>query len=169
MATTNPTNRLRVMVDANILIAGTGWPRFPYEVLQHAVRGDYVLVLSPFVIAEAQRHIERLLPDALATFDGLLQEIEYEAADDPSPEEVAAQMALVRDPKDVPVALAAINAQVDYLVTQDRDFTDEDESTTELHRRLNILLPGTFLREQMGWTSDQLEVIRSRTWQDFEE
>jgi predicted nucleic acid-binding protein len=37
---------LRVMVDANILIAGSVWPRWPYEVLQHALRGDFGLVLS---------------------------------------------------------------------------------------------------------------------------
>ena len=53
-------------------------------------------------------------------------------------------------------------------MTQDKDFTDQDDSTAELHRRLNIMLPGTFLREYMGWTSEALEVVRTRTWQDLE-
>lgn len=36
----------RVAVDTNVLIAGFGWPRWPYEVIQHAIVGDYQLVLS---------------------------------------------------------------------------------------------------------------------------
>ena len=30
----------RVMLDANVLIAGSVWPRWPYEVLQHALRAS---------------------------------------------------------------------------------------------------------------------------------
>jgi predicted nucleic acid-binding protein len=43
----SPATDLRVMVDANILIAGVVWPRFPYEVLRHALKGDCQLILSP--------------------------------------------------------------------------------------------------------------------------
>lgn len=162
------TEQLRVMVDANILIAGTGWPRFPYEVLQHALQGDFILVLSELVIEEARRHIQRLIPDMLEQFDAFLLASGYEEVTAPSAEEVAAHADLIRDPKDIPIALAAISAQVDCLVTQDKDFTNENEGTAELHRRLNIMLPGTFLREHMGWTSEALEAIRNRTWRDLE-
>ena len=162
------TDKLRVMVDANILIAGTGWPRFPYEVLQHAVQGDFVLVLSALVIEEARRQIQRLMPDMLGRFEVFLRDSGYEEVAAPTAEQVAANVGLVRDLKDVPVALAAINTQADCLVTQDKDFTDKDESTTELRRRLTIMLPGTFLREHMGWTGEVLDVVRTRTWQDFE-
>ncbi|MBP8973356.1 MAG: PIN domain-containing protein [Anaerolineae bacterium] len=157
------------MVDANILVAGTGWPRFPYEVLQHAVRGDFVLVLAPIIIEEARRHILRLIPEALERFEEILQSAHCEIAGDPAREEVVSHASLVRDPKDVPIALAAINARVGLLVSQDRDFTDEGESTQELHQRLTIMLPGTFLREHMGWTSERLETLRNRTWQDLAE
>lgn len=50
--------KLRVMVDANILVAGSIWPRFPYAVLHHATIGDYRLVLSPEIIAEARNAID---------------------------------------------------------------------------------------------------------------
>ena len=82
----------------------------------------------------------------------------------PSQEEVALHRGLVRDSQDIPVALSAIQAQVDYLITQDKDFTDPNEL---LHQQLKLILPGTFLREHMGWTSEQLESIRSRTWKDI--
>lgn len=160
------TDKLRVMVDANILIAGTGWPRFPYAVLQHALEGDFVLVLSSLVVEEARLHIQRLMPGLLDRFEVFLRDCGYEEVPAPTTEEVAANICLVRDLKDVPVALAAINAGVDCLVTQDKDFTDKDESTAKLHRRLNVMLPGTFLKEHMGWTDVELEAARSRTWQD---
>lgn len=157
------------MVDANILVAGTGWPRFPYEVLQHAVRGDFTLVLTPIIIEEARRHITRLIPEASGRFEDILQAVDYELVSDPMREDVAAHPTLVRDPKDVPIALAAIKAGVDCLVTQDRDFTDRDQSTEELHRQLTVMLPGTFLREVMGWSGDALEALRLRTWHDLAE
>jgi len=43
-------SELRVMVDANILVSGSVWPRWPYEVLQHALRGDFQLVLNQYVM-----------------------------------------------------------------------------------------------------------------------
>jgi predicted nucleic acid-binding protein len=70
----------------------------------------------------------------------------------------------VRDPKDIHVALAAISAKVDFLVSSDKDFTDPDQP---IRQKINILLPGAFLRVHMGWTSERLEAIRTRTWKDL--
>jgi len=154
------------MVDANVLVAGAGWPRFPYEVLRHAVLDDYQLVLSPFVIDEARKHISRLFPQVIDQFDTVLSASNYEEIPDPSKEELAAHAGLVRDREDIPVALAAINAQVDYLISQDKDLTDPSEP---IHQYLTVLLPGTFLHEHMGWTSDQLEAIRKRNWGDLKD
>jgi predicted nucleic acid-binding protein len=155
------------MVDANVIVNGVLWPRWPYEVLQHTVRGDYQLVLSPHIIKEARIAIAKIVPTQFDAIDKLLDTVDYEEAPNPTEEEILAAADLVRDPKDVHVALAAINAEVDFLLTRDRDFTDRDETTRELHQRLNILLPGTFLRQYMGWTSEALEAIRHRTWGDF--
>ena len=163
---TPQTRKLRVLVDANVLIAGHGWPRFPYEVLQHAVAGDFTLVLYPYVIAEARRNISRLFPEVLANFETFLLASEPEIVADPSPEDVAAHQQLIRSGKDIPVGRAAILAHVDCLVSTDKDFTDPDEP---IHQHLTIRLPGTFLREYMGWTSEALEAIRQRNWKDLEE
>ena len=165
MATTKP-DKLRVMVDANVLVAGLGWPRFPYEVLQHAVSGDYTLVLSPYIIDEARKHYHRLFPDSIHSFEQFLDISQYEEVPTPDQEAVMAAGSLVRDLADVPVALAAINSGVDLLISQDNDLTDRDETTENLHQQLKIMLPGTFLRQYLGWSSEQLEAIRRRTWQD---
>jgi hypothetical protein len=97
----------------------------------------------------------------------ILEQAEYESVLDADPEEVAAQSGLLRDATDLPVAVAAINARVDFFLTHDRDFTDRDASTEELHRRLMVLLPAAFLREHLGWSSEALEAIRRRTWADL--
>jgi predicted nucleic acid-binding protein len=80
---------------------------------------------------------------------------------------VARHIDLVRDPTDVPVALAAINAGVDYLVSEDKDLTIQDETTAQIRQALHVMISGTFLREVMGWKSDDLEKIRHRTWRDI--
>lgn len=136
---------------------------FNYALLQHAIVGDFQLVLSPFVIEEAQRHLRRIDPAALARFQVFLNLSEYEEIADPSPETVASHHHLVRDRKDVPVALAAIQAGVDCLVSSDRDLTESEP----LKERVRVLLPALFLRGYMGWTSDELEAIRQRRWSDI--
>jgi hypothetical protein len=81
--------------------------------------------------------------------------------------EIEVNKNLVRDLSDVPIALAAIGAKADYLVSEDKDFTVQDETTVELRRHLKVMVSGTFLREVMGWTSEQLEATRYRTWSDI--
>ena len=158
---------LRVMVDANILIAGSVWPRWPYEVIQHALKGDFRLVLSEYVLQQARTHIRRRFPNHADQFDRFLQACEYELVADPAQEQVAQNLELVRDRSDVPVALAAIYAGVDYLVSEDKDLTVQDETTARLRQVLYVMISGTFLREVMGWNSEDLEKVRHRTWRDI--
>ena len=91
---------IRVFLDANILIAGVVWPRWPYEVLQHALRGDFRLVLSEYVIQQACRRIQARFPAYIDQFDGLLLSSRYELVADPSKEQVTQYSDLVRDPSD---------------------------------------------------------------------
>jgi putative PIN family toxin of toxin-antitoxin system len=160
-------SRLRVFVDANILVAGTVWPRWPYEVLQHALKADFKLVLSPYVLTEARRTLAARFPREMDRFEEFLIACDYETADNPTADAVAAHAGLVRDIADVPVVLAAIEAQVDCLVSEDKDLTVRDGSTVELHRQMTVYLSGAFLREVMGWSSEQLEAVRGRRWQDL--
>ena len=158
---------LRVMADSNILIAGVLKPRWFFEFLSHAIRGDFQLVLAPQTVAEVLRWAETKggrRKDALEFF---LARCRFELAPDPSPEEVQTHTALVRDVTDVPVALSAIKARVDYLVTNDDDFHAED-TRAELERHgIQVTLVGTFLAEVMGWQSRELEAIRHREWSDL--
>lgn len=146
--------RPRVAVDTNVLIAGIIWPRWPYEALQHGLRGDCLLVLSPMVIAEARNRFRRSFPEFLDQFQAFLELAEYELTPTPARSQVQANLDLVRQERDVPVALSIIAADVDYFVTYDRDFTDQDETTAEVCKAIpGIMLPPVFLREVMGWSS----------------
>lgn len=158
----------RVMVDTTVLIAGSGWPRWPREVLLAGLRREFQLVLSPYVIRQAHRNLSKRFPEYLVRFEEFLSQANFELVPDPTPEEVVQHKGLVRDESDIPIALAAIKAGVDYLVSEDKDFTARDETTANLHEKLRVMLPGTFLRQVMGWTTEELEAIRNRTWSDFE-
>lgn len=159
--------RVRTMVDATVLVAGSGWPRWPREVLLAGLRGDYQLVLCPYVVEQARRVLRRCFPAHIERFEVFLARANFELVPDPSPQEVAQNQGLVRDKTDIPIALAAINAKVDYLVSEDKDLTARDATTATLRQKLTVLLSGTFLREVVGWSSEQLESIRHRTWRDL--
>jgi len=152
------------MLDATVLFAGTVWPRWSYEVLRHAAREDFSLVLSPLVIRQARQNLVSKFPSLASAFDRWLELCPHELASDPSPDDVVANLRLVRQPEDVPVALAAIGAGVDVFVSDDKDFTEHSDSTQAVHRRLHIMRPVIFLREVMGWSQDDLEGVRHRVW-----
>lgn len=120
---------IRVFLDANVLLAGIVFPRWPWEILRHAVRGDFQRVLSPYGIRQTRRAIARRFPEFLSAFDRFLVLCPYELVPDPDPEDVQAHIHLLRDETDVPVALAAIRAGVDSLVSEDKDLTAETQST----------------------------------------
>jgi predicted nucleic acid-binding protein len=156
--------QVRVMVDATVLFAGTIWPRWSFEILHHALRGDFRLLLSPLVIAGAKEALHAKFPAHVAAFDSWLQACPLEFVPDPDPQEVAANQTRVRHFADVPIALAAIHARADYFVTEDKDFTDENATTMQLRQRLHIMRPVIFLREVMGWSSENLKISRHRNW-----
>lgn len=72
--------KTRVFVDANVLFAGTAFPRWPYEVLRHAAAGDFQLVLSPLVIKQARRNLQKRFPEYIERFEMFLWAFDYKLA-----------------------------------------------------------------------------------------
>ena len=60
------------MLDANVLFAGILWPRWPYEVLQHGIQGDFQLVLTPLVIEQVRRTISARFASETERFEEFL-------------------------------------------------------------------------------------------------
>lgn len=157
--------RLRVALDANVLIAGIRLPRWPHEVMRAALAGYFDLVLPEQVIAEARRHLEA--PAQAEVIELFLVSSGYEELPMPPADLVRQQSDLVRSEKDVPIALTLLASEVDIFVTNDRDFTDPDATAQRFRDRVRVMLPAVFLREVLGWRAEDLEAIRNRTWQDL--
>ena len=158
--------RLRVALDANVLIAGIRLPRWPHEVMRIALGDSFFDVVLPAqVIFEAARHLP--LPAQTAVLRSFLEESRYEELPMPPYGEVQRNLDLVRSEKDVPIALALLDADVDIFVTSDRDFTDPTATAERFRSRIRVMLPAVFLRDVVGWSSEALEAIRTRTWDDL--
>jgi hypothetical protein len=96
-----------------------------------------------------------------------LRECDYMAVPRPPIEQRNANLDLVRSKRDVSLALALLDAQVDIFVTNDRDFTDTGATANRFAERVRVMLPGAFLTGILGWSSNALEAIRNRRWQDL--
>jgi len=146
---TTPSSRLRVTIDANVLFSGINWEGVPSQILARALVGDLRLVLVEYVIGEARTRIAEKIPHASAKYEQFLAVCNYEVLPDPTDQEVQANLDLVyRDPFDVPIALAAIKARVDVLVSGDDDF--QDEGNTRLHQALVVMTPRQFFDQVLG-------------------
>jgi len=111
------------------------------------------LVLSDQVIAESERNLARKAPAALPFFREALRRTHMRLVPDPSPEEVAPHLDLIVHEADVPIALAAMHAEVDYLVTLNRRHFLDDAGVAE-RTGLRIGTPGDALQ----WVRDQLNL-----------
>lgn len=160
-------NRSHVALDANVLIAGTRLPRWPYEVMQAALQGQFTLVLPDQVVVEARRHMDTAAQRT--RLDRFLGECAHERLPLPSRERVLSNLDLVRSKRDVPIALALLDAQADIFVSNDRDFTEEGATAERFSQQVLVMLPAVFLREVLDWSSDALEAIRHRTWRDIDD
>lgn len=164
-----PAKKPRVALDATVLFAGSGWPRWPREVLLAGLREEIQLVISEFVLEQARRNLRKKFPQHLPRFEEFVDKAPFEIVPEATPEEVEENKGLVRDESDVPVVLPYIKASVNYMVSEDKDLTAQDATTEKLRQKLTVMLSGTFLREVLDWTSEELEAIRHREWSDLEE
>ena len=158
---------LRVMADSNVIIAGVLKPRWFHAFLRHALMGDFRLVLAPHTVREVLRWAERKGGARQEAVKVFLASVDFELAPDATIEEVEAHREAIRDETDIPILVAAIQAEVDYLVTNDKDFHAEATRALLAQHGVTVMLVGTFLREVMGWRSEDLERIRHREWNDL--
>jgi hypothetical protein len=123
------------------------------------------LALPAQVIVEAGRHLTHpTQTDALRFF---LEGSRHEELPMPPASEVRRNLDLVRSEKDVPIALALLEGDVDIFVSSDRDFTEPTATAERFRSRIRVMLPAVFLRDVVGWSSEAMEAIRTRTWEDL--
>ena len=142
-----------LFLDSSALVAGIisaqGAAR---ALLLLAEAGEIHLVVSAQVIAETEGAIARKVPLALPDLRQAIRQSGLRIVRDPSPEQVAEGQHFIAHPPDVPILLAAMQAQVDYLVTLNRKHFLDDPGVAQ-SSGLRIGTPGdalAWVREHLG-------------------
>ena len=108
---------MRILVDTNILFSALLFPRSkPAQALLYAV-DNHEIVLCDRNLAELRDILKRKAPKYLPDAEVLIAELPYELI--PAVDHAEK---LIRDAKDQPILNAAIVADVDVILTGDKDF-----------------------------------------------
>lgn len=144
--------KVNIFLDSSALIAGiiseTG---AAHVLLQLGETKDIALTISEVVFNETKRSIGRKKPENLEIAEKVIQKSRIRVLQDPSYEEIQANLYLIDDPDDVPILLAAIKAKVDYLTTHDHKHFLDDPKVSE-RAGIKIGTPGDVL----AWLRENL-------------
>lgn len=140
---------MRVLLDTNVLFSMMVYPtpwtfRLEYEL----GKNDIQLFVTDYSISELQTVVSRKSPsrtDILSEFFSKLPFERLKAPNNPSPHDYP----YIRDEDDLPILAAAIDANIDYLISGDKDFLSVKTD------KLRILSPREFLDLLLGDTSRQ--------------
>lgn len=111
--------------------------------------GRIALIVSEQVIAETERALARKAPHALPYYREALRSTNLRVIRDPRAEDVAAHHDICSHQADVPIVVAAMQAEVDVLVTLSRRHFI-DGPTVAACSGLRIAPPG----DALGWVRE---------------
>jgi len=117
------------MIDTNILLSALVFKSTKMADLLEYVAEKYTLVLCSYVIEEANAVIARKTPKYQAVLDSFLSKMSFEMTYTPTWQP---NMPDIRDEKDKPILASAIVADVDVLITRDKDFHEVDIERPEI-------------------------------------
>jgi predicted nucleic acid-binding protein len=109
------------------------------------------LFLSEQVVAETERALARKAPQALQNLRQAILASKAQIRRDPALDEVRANLDLIGHDADVPILVAAMRAQVDFVVTLTRNHFLDDPGVAR-RSGLQIGTPGdalTWLRQRL--------------------
>lgn len=142
--------RINLFLDSSALFAGivsaTGAAR---AILLLAESEQIKITVSEQVITETERAIARKIPKAVNDLRQTILSSKVQIIHDPPPEEVRANADLISHPADVPIVLAAMEVEADYLVTLNRKHFIDDPDVA-LQSGLRIGTPGDALEWVRG-------------------
>ena len=144
--------KVNIFLDSSALIAGiiseTG---AAHVLLQLGETEDIALTISELVLNETKRSIARKKAENLEIAEQEIQKSNIKILQDPSHEEIQANLYLMDDPDDVPILRAAIKAKVDYLATHDHKHFLDNPKVAE-RAGIKIGTPGDVL----AWIRENL-------------
>jgi predicted nucleic acid-binding protein len=145
-------SRIDLFLDSSALFAGiVSSEEAARALLLLGEAGSITLTVSEQVVAETERAVARKVPHALAHYREALRSTGLRIVHDPSMEEVEAHQDIISHQADVPIVVAAMKAEVSYLVTFNRrHFIDDPGIATK--SGLQIGTPG----DALAWLREQL-------------
>jgi len=125
-------SKVKVFLDSSAVIAGiisaTGAARV---LLVMSETGQIEIFISEHVIVESERSLARKVPHALPDFRQALKDAQPKIIKNPTPKQIKDNLYLIADPNDVPILLAAMQANVDYLAIHNRKHFLDDPKVAE--------------------------------------
>lgn len=134
--------QIKVFLDSSVVIAGlasrTGGS---HEVLALVELGIIAPHISEDVVIEVLRTVHKKLPNCEAIFYALFKTLPFTIVD-PAQKDVELAKSLINE-KDAPILAAAISGKVDWLISLDKHFLNED-----WEGKVDFLIgsPGDFLQ-----------------------
>ena len=115
-----PTQKIKVFIDTNVLIAGVNSVTGASATLLDLCEAEVLqMVVSRQVLIEADRNFTAKFPQWVGRFRQFMHNLAPLMVEDPTPESIKKAAAIV-DRKDAPILAAAQNANVDFLITLDK-------------------------------------------------
>ena len=133
--------KVRVFIDADVLFAGAASPRDYSASSLILLLSELTLIeaiTSEQAVREAERNLQKKVPQALPVFQFLIARA-VTVTSQPTRDEMYPFTGLA-DHKDLPILVAAIRAQCDWLVT----FNLRHDRPG--HPDIHVLRPGDFIR-----------------------
>ncbi len=145
-------SKIKVFLDSSAVIAGiissTGAARV---LLVMSENGQIETFISEQVITESERSMAKKAPHSLPEFRQTIKDARLKIVHNPTQREIEENLYLIADRDDVPILLAAMKTNVDYLVTHNRKHFLDDPKVAE-RSGLKIGTPGDVL----AWIRENL-------------
>jgi predicted nucleic acid-binding protein len=123
-----------ILIDSNILVSAGAFPNKRILDFLTAISEQHNLFLCTYSLEEVVGVFKRKFPHRINGFEALLRSLRYTIVHTPTAEVIPDILGgvAVRDKKDNPILASAIFADVDVLITGDRDFEGIDIERPEI-------------------------------------
>lgn len=112
---------MRIIIDTNVLISAIIYPASIPGKAVTKVLNNHKLVLCSFIIEELHRILSRKFKNKTEYLEEFLRKVTFELVDTPIVID-STRYPAIRDKRDLPILVSAITAEVDMIITGDKDF-----------------------------------------------
>ena len=117
------------MVDTNILLSALVFGSARMATILERVAEDYTMVICTYIVDEFRKVVAEKSPKHNAAVDAFFSKFPFELVYTPAWQ---TNMPQLRDEKDKPILAAAILADVDMIITGDKDFLESEIERPEI-------------------------------------